>query len=388
MASRWRCIRRTRSALITLDVPAGEHVIALHYAGTPVQAAGVLVTLGCLVLVAALIWTGRRQAAPDARPEDPPLDLRLVGAIGAGAVLFAAVYAWVIIPHTDWLRLKSPPDAPLTMQTPVGVTFGDLYTFLGYSLDQDTAPPGGALDVTLYWRLAGAPDGRTYRPVVQLVDLNHSAAWGVSRDNGVRYRDIPPDRFLSDRVRVMLFEGIPPYVGRIKVQVVDAGSGTALRLPDGSDFLLLDPLVRVPGSDPAPAARLDYTLAGQIRLECAAVQVADDSLHIELDWHVLAAPVGDTPGRDATVFIHALDADGQLVTQYNGPPLGGDYPTGQWQPGQHLTDTYSLPADPAITQLAMGMFWPDAGDRLAVTQGGQPVPDNLIPLPLDTVACR
>ena len=98
--------------LITLDVPAGEHVIALHYAGTPVQAAGVLVTLGCLVLGAALIWTGRRQAVPDARPEDPPLDLRLVGALGAGVVLFAAIYAWVIIPHTDWLRLKSRRTRP------------------------------------------------------------------------------------------------------------------------------------------------------------------------------------------------------------------------------------------------------------------------------------
>ena len=378
--------------LITLDVPAGEHVIALHYAGTPVQAAGVLVTLGCLVLGAALIWTGRRQAVPDARPEDSPLDLRLVGALGAGVVLFAAIYAWVIIPHTDWLRLKSPPDAPLTMQAPVGATFGDLYTFLGYSLDQTRLPRrrAGRHALLANGGRAGWADLPARGPA-----RGPESQRGVGRQPG-QWRALPghpAGPLLSDKVRVMLFEGIPPYVGRIKVQVVDAGSGTALRLPDGSDFLLLDPLVRVPGSNPAPAARLDYTLAGRIRLECATVQVADDSLQVELDWHVLAAPVGDTPGRDAperdaTVFIHALDADGQLVTQYNGPPLGGAYSTGQWQPGQHLTDTYSLPADPALTQLAVGMFWPDTGDRLAVTQGGQPVTNNMIPLPLETVACR
>ena len=50
--------------------------------------------------------------------------------------------------------------------------------------------------------------------------------------------------------------------------------------------------------------------------------------------------------------------------------------------------TYSLPADLTITQLAVGMFWPDTGARLAVTQAGQPVADDLIPLPLDAVDCR
>jgi hypothetical protein len=371
--------------LIALDVPAGELVIALRYAGTPVQIAGTLLTLICLGLAGALVWAGRHHV-PEEAPQptqENPLDPRLVVAIGAGAILIAVLYTGVIIPRTDWLRLQSPPDAPVTMQTPVGATFGGLYEFLGYSLDQNTVTPGGALDVTLYWRMAGEPDGRTYRPVVQLVNLTHTAAWGVSRDNGVRYRDIPSDRFLSDQVRVVLFEGIPPYVGHIKVQVVDMDSGEALPLPDGSDFVLLEPLVRVQGSDPAPQARLDDVLNSQIRLECASVQAEGDDLRVDLFWHVLTAP-----GRDATVFIHALDDAGQAVSQYNGPPLGGDYPTGQWQAGQHLTTSYRLPNDPAITHLAVGMFWPDTLDRLPVTQDGQPVADNLITLPLETVPCR
>ena len=392
------------AGLLTLDVPTGEHVIRLAYNGTPVQALAVIVSL---LSVLAAIFLARRPPA-DSAPRSVPLrapdapdrpgGTRLAWAIGGGVALFALLNTLILTPQTGWPALHSPPDAPAYMDTPLqGAVFGETYDLLGYSPGADAVQPGGVLDVTLFWRMAG-PDAsnhaHTYRAVVQLVNLSGSAAWGVSRDEGTHYQAIPPDRFLSDRARIDVFDPIPPYVGRIKVQVVDAGSGAALRLPDGGDFLLLDPLVRVqssggaPGSDPAPAARLDYTLAGQIRLECAAGQVADDTLHVELNWHVLAAPVGDTPGRDATVFIHALDAAGQLVTQYNGPPLGGDYPTGQWQPGQHLADSYSLPADPTITQLAVGMFWPDTGDRLAVTQGGQPVPDNLIPLPLDTVACR
>ena len=321
------------AGLLTLDVPTGEHVIRLAYSGTPVQALAVIISL--LSVLAALFLARRPPADPAPDAPASPDGTHLAWAIGGGVALFALLNTLILTPQTGWLALHSPPDAPAYMATPLqGAVFGETYDLLGYSLGADAVQPGGVLDVTLFWRMAG-PDAsnhdHTYRAVVQLVNLSGSAAWGVSRDDGTHYQAIPPDRFLSDRARIDVFDPIPPYVGQIKVQVVDAASGAALRLPDGSDFLLLAPLVRVPGSDPAPAARLDYTLAGQIRLECASVQAADGTLTVELDWRVLAAP-----GSDATVFIHALDAAGAPVTQYNGPPLGGDYPTGQWRPGQHL----------------------------------------------------
>src|SRR5690606_26200396 len=104
-------------------------------------------------------------------------------------------------------------------------------------LDQTSVAPGGLFAITLYWQPLREIE-TNFRPVVQLVNLPLTAAWGASEPffpGGGHSAGYPPDRFASEVHELRVFEDAPPYVARISVQMVDAATAEPLRLPDGSD---------------------------------------------------------------------------------------------------------------------------------------------------------
>jgi hypothetical protein len=369
--------------LITVDVPPGEHTVSLHYAGTPMQAVGALVTILSIGLSVVFYW--KRSATSPAMP-DERLSSRtswiVVAAIGA----FALVNTLFITPHTLWFRQQSSPDTPAYMQTPVHQSFGDMFELLGYSLEQSSAAPSALLDVELFWRAQRDID-EEYRPVVQFVNLTVSEAWAASEPffpGGGRTIGYPVDRFASEIHSLRLNDTTPPYIGRISVQMVDSGSGAPLPLPNGSDRLILDPLIRVEGSGTAvQGTALPYILDDTIELRCAAVQPEDNQYVIDLYWRVIKSPA-----QDVVAFVHGLDADGSQIEQNDAPPLAGNYPASLWLPGQNLFDRHTLPLNPAITTIAVGLYMPTDGQRLNVTQADQPVTDNRILLPVPGSSCQ
>jgi hypothetical protein len=118
-----------------------------------------------------------------------------------------------------------------------------------------------------------------------------------------------------------------------------------------------------------------------VELHCASVEKQGELWMIDLYWHVAGRP-----DRDYTVFVHGLDAGGNAVQQNDYPPIGGNYPTSAWQRGQNLVDRHTLPTDPPIDAVAVGLYTSDAG-RLPVTQDGDPVPNDSIVLPLQEASC-
>ena len=365
--------------LIALDLPAGEHTIELFYAGTPVQHLAGLITLAALLVTGAMLWRGG--VAADPPPADPP-PARAALIAGAGIIGFALINTLWIAPETLLFRHRSPPDAPVAMQTRVDVPFGDSFMLLGYMLPAESAAPGRPLDVMLFWR-ALRPVAVDYRPVVQLVDLNVSEAWAVSQPllpgGGHTSRGYPLDRFASEIHTLDLFPQAQPYVARVMVQMVEARTGEPLRLPDGADRLLLDPLIRVEGPTVPPA---DQPLADAVDevavLVCASAVRAADVVMVNLHWHV----TNPAPGA-LRVFVHGLDDDGAIIAQADGPPLAGRYPPSLWLPGQYLRDAFTLPADPALASVAVGFYLPD-GPRLPITRAGEPLPGDQITLALDS----
>ena len=63
---------------------------------------------------------------------------------------------------------------------------------------------------------------------------------------------------------------------------------------------------------------------------------------------------------DLKVFVHLIDANGQVLAQFDGQPQGGNYPTSQWVPGELITDSYPilLPPDasPGPYQVFLGFY--------------------------------
>lgn len=77
-----------------------------------------------------------------------------------------------------------------------------------------------------------------------------------------------------------------------------------------------------------------------------------------------------------TVFVHVLDAAGQLVAQADGQPRGGAWLTTCWQPGHTFGDTHAvtLPGNlpPGEYTLRAGLYWLPTGERALLPDGATP----------------
>jgi hypothetical protein len=133
-----------------------------------------------------------------------------------------------------------------------------------------------------------------------------------------------------------------------------------------------------------PAGSVD----GDIRFGDFAEFIGNDM--VNLDWYrgediilwLYWRPTGAAPPqRDYNVYLHLIDPAGNLITQWDGVPLQGAYPTRFWQPGESLLDYWVLliPDDlaPGPAQLRMGLYDPLTGERVPVTVDGEPAGDGL-----------
>jgi 4-amino-4-deoxy-L-arabinose transferase-like glycosyltransferase len=116
------------------------------------------------------------------------------------------------------------------------------------------------------------------------------------------------------------------------------------------------------------------TFGDAIRLAGAVVEPSADGPMLTLWWQAAG-----TPAADFTVFVHVLDAAGQLVAQADGPPNEGLSPTGLWRAGDVVRDARRLP--PGARAL-IGLYDPVTGARLSATQAGATLPDGAFVIPL------
>jgi hypothetical protein len=372
--------------LITVDVPPGEHTLSLKYTGTPVQYVGGYITLASLLIAGVLYRTGKRvEEIDDVVGARPVLSLRQSIWIIGAVVAFALVNTFYITPNTRWFRYQSPPDAPALMQTPVHAKFGEDFELLGYTLNQTSVAPGQLLNVTLFW-LPQRDLELHHRPVVQLVNLSMSQAWAVSEPffpGGGQFNPYTTQNFASELHSMRVFDFAKPYVGRIMVQMIDTSTDQPLTLPDGSDRVLLEPLIRINAPNPVINPMFDYRLGDGVDLWCASVNQSGDQYNLDLYWHVTTPP-----GQDLVTFVHGLDSTGDIVEQSDAPPLGADYPSSLWLLGQNLMASHMLPANPAIESIAVGLYTSAGGARLPVTQAGKRVADDRVLLPLEENSCQ
>ena len=79
-----------------------------------------------------------------------------------------------------------------------------------------------------------------------------------------------------------------------------------------------------------------------------------------------------------SIFAHLLDANGQLITQDDGLPRNGSYPTSFWGPQETITDTrvFEIPLEtlPGPTTILLGFYILEDGARLATVPGSN-LPD-------------
>ena len=101
-----------------------------------------------------------------------------------------------------------------------------------------------------------------------------------------------------------------------------------------------------------------------------------------LYWFSMGAPA-----LNYTVFVHALNSQGQVVGQSDAPVA---YPTLFWDKGEQILDLHPIPGQANATKLEIGLYNPETQERLtARDQDGNLLQDNVLRIDLHaTPVCK
>jgi 4-amino-4-deoxy-L-arabinose transferase-like glycosyltransferase len=342
------------------DLPVGDSLADHH---------GLLIPAGTPPGSYRLLLSVRRIS------DDHPLDLLNAQGQPLGAELLLHEVA-VVDPH--------PPVQPaaLPIQTRTGAVFGQTIRLVGYSLGQGPFKAGEVLPLNLFWEsLADAPGPIT--TVVQLQDNSGQIIFSYERAPLRPTWQWQQGTLLRDPYDLSLPPTLPPGDYRLVVALTTLRQ---MRLAVGeNDHLTLTRLTTIDRPHnfeaPTPQIPLDINFSEQARLvglDLPRIKLkAGDSLPLTLYWQALA-PFD----RSWTVFVHLVDAQGNIIGQQDQIPGAGQFPTTSWLPQEYLVDSYNLLIPVGTTpgrqayQLEIGLY--DANGRLPMTAAGQIVDDHFV----------
>ncbi len=196
---------------------------------------------------------------------------------------------------------------------------------------------------------------------LRLMDETGNAAWQENREVPAVTCDSP--RVLSTHIsttvsagRYAVFAHHPRYPA-VCGWLAPAGEGCVL----GTVIVSGVPL-------PEGATNFDDKIA-LLDVELPEVELRPGGqLAVHLTWQALA-PLAE----NYTVFVQVLDAQDRIVGQVDNWPLQGTYPTGQWSPGEVVSDPYLIQLD---EELPPGQYRLQVGWYLLATLRRLPVLDE------------
>ena len=114
---------------------------------------------------------------------------------------------------------------------------------------------------------------------------------------------------------------------------------------------------------PDSAQTVDAAFGGVVALVGYDLTPTGTGFTLDLVWQALAA-IED----DYTVFVHVVDAGGNIVAQRDVFPQDGAYPTSLWLAGEYVRDRYVFDGLPAGDyDVLVGLYSQETGQRLTVT---------------------
>jgi hypothetical protein len=145
----------------------------------------------------------------------------------------------------------------------------------------------------------------------------------------------------------------------VEVELVDAGEPAVLaRLDLKSQARVFEPPAEM-------EQRLDVDFGDHFRLLGYDLSREGSTLRLTLHWQATEQP--DTSYK---VFVHLFDpVMGAIIAQNDAVPRDWTYPTTWWDKGEVVSDEIQLSmgdVPQGTYHLAIGMYHPDSGERLAV----------------------
>ncbi|MBI5650469.1 MAG: hypothetical protein HZC40_08505 [Chloroflexi bacterium] len=235
---------------------------------------------------------------------------------------------------------------------------------VGFARGADAITPGDALPLTLYWRARAKP-ARDYTATIQLVDS--SGAVRASRQHRPTSDAFPTSRWNAGETwldKIILNVDAEAMNGAATIRVaMDARAVELTRVQINARAHRFDL--------PSPQFSKSFTLGTAITLlgydlDGDAIK-ARATIPLTLYWQAR-----EKIGERYTVFAHLLDAQGNLVAQYDREPDAGNAPTTSWLKDEVIVDRIAieLPANlaPGEYTLIVGMYHAPTGARLIANE--------------------
>lgn len=325
------------SGLICLDVQSGEHTITLAFGDTLTRTFGKIVSLFGLLLTIAI--TVRLKPEPGLKRfesnrlwwESFILALTLAGIL----ILTLILKVWWVEQHTFWFRLYSPQGQALPAQHHVNSTLGGKVALIGYDVASKIVHQGDVLHVRLYWQALKSLD-KDYSSFVHLIgpdghlyaqsDSMHPAYIPTSTWN--------PALYVVDEHFINIPFNTPPGVFTLRVGLYELSTMKVL----GEAELPEQVYIQLKRVSKPPKKYLQIFPDEGIKLLGYKLTHEEDRLILYLYWQAERRV-----SRDLHVFVHLVNAQGNIIAQADGPPVKGFYPSSKWLPKQIIEDVREIP---------------------------------------------
>ncbi len=373
------------TGLIQTQIPPGVHTLTLQLESTPLRTWGQWLSIISLIILIGVMLISIRfpsliirhsSFATDQLPltnyqlPHHPISPKL---FTLSATLLLLTYL-LTRPLAPLFMLQSDPDRPQPADRVVRADFGDHLRLVGLDALPQSVAVGGDLYPVLYWRAIrdletnyavfvhlDAPNGQTFATV----DERHP--------ENIPTRNWPPGLYLRHPLHLEIPADVPPIRYDVTVGVYDPVRNERLPLA-GAEPTTVFAIGSLWLTEPPPALPAQPLAHFGPYLSLWQATVEGDTL--SLVWQT------DRPlDPNLTIFVHLLDAEGNLLGQADGAPYAGLYPLANWLPGQPLADRRSLdlPADQKrrLNAIAIGIYETSTDQRLpAATPDGTPLPNH------------
>ncbi|MDM8518836.1 hypothetical protein QUF64_02220 [Anaerolineales bacterium HSG6] len=376
------------TGLVELTIPAGEHTLSTQLENTPIRQWGKCLSIIALVIL--IYYFGRMFYLSSlnirSKPEIPTnekdgilltLESRRISLqyFTITTLLLFSMYL-LTRPLFPLFSLQSDPNHPQLADQVLQADFADQIRLVGMDdlpMFQLNTNADTTMTVTLYWRALLDLD-TNYAVFIHLDGPNGQTYATADEPNPefIPSRNWPTGLYLRNPIHLHVPADLPPIRYDVTVGVYNPETGDRLLLADGQTAFKIDELWLTESLPDLPAKPLARFGAHVVLWQVTV----DEAVH--LYWQT-EAPLTD----NLSIFLHALDENGAMLSQVDGVPYQGLYPLPHWLPHQPLIDTRPLEQIDRVHSLAIGIYDPLTSERLPVLDvDGNSVPDGRLVIPV------
>lgn len=277
--------------------------------------------------------------------------------------------------QADWPR--PPAEAAFTN----GVTLQKM------ALADTAVRPGHNLPLTLFWQINSNTTLTNLQYELSVIAPDGTILRRQSDRPGARWlTEWQPGQLLREPTSLYFPPETVPGTYHLEMQLRADGEVVAGRpfwWPFSQETVRLGTIEVTPWpmatALPENTTLVEAQFGSHIQLHSYDLSVDPAAVELTLYWQA-----NSVPETGWFVFVHLVDASGEIVVQRDFVPAEGLRPTTGWRPNEVIEDVHHLPLPPdlppGLYTIRVGLFEPDSFARPSVTQNGQPQPDNQLNL--------